>query len=143
MITLLKLPTYLIQYRAEQDILLLRWHIEANLLQVQAAYEVLLQTAKDHNCARWLLDLRCRESADQEILAWTSMVFYPLAAKRMQPRHLQLVLLTSPRPQAFVQNGEQELYMSYLLSAHRPYTFRHFEKEHDAERWLQRTFKSG
>ena len=138
---MLPLQNYRIQYHAEEDVLLLRWHIEANLPQVQAAYEELLQTARKHGCARWLLDLSCRENADQEILAWTSMVFYPLAAKRMLPQHLQLVLLTSPEQETFVQNGEQELYMSYMLSPHRPYTFRHFTHAYEAHQWLHRTYK--
>ncbi|MBC6988666.1 hypothetical protein [Hymenobacter sp. BT491] len=129
--------TRTIVYRPDLGILIVRWNQDAELAVLQADYHAMLAAAEQHNCARWLLDVRRREGTDPELSAWASTVFYPLAATRLAPQHLQLAVLTSSYIyERFNQDPTQRPYVDYMLATERPFVTQVFADEGQAARWL-------
>ncbi len=130
--------TRTITYRPDLGLLIVRWHQDAALPVLPADYRAMLDVAREHGCARWLLDVRRREGADPALSACASTTFYPLAAEKLAPRRLLLAVLTSSYIyDRFHNDPAQRQYVDYILAPERPFLTRVFADEGPATRWLQ------
>lgn len=130
--------TRTIAYRPDLGILIVRWHQDATLPVLQADYQTMLEVAVEHNCARWLLDVRRRENTDPLLSAWASSTFYPQAATRLLPQRLRLGVLNSAYIyDRFRNDPVQQQYVAYMLAPERPFLTNVFDDEGKATSWLQ------
>ncbi|SMB84788.1 hypothetical protein SAMN00120144_3855 [Hymenobacter roseosalivarius DSM 11622] len=125
-------------YRPDLEILIVRWHQDAALPVLQADYQTMLEVAAEHNCARWLLDVRRREDTDPQLSAWASATFYPQAAAQLLPQRLHLAVLNSTYIyERFRNDPAHQQYVAYMLAPERPFLTKVFDDEGEATRWLQ------
>ncbi|WP_303312626.1 hypothetical protein [Hymenobacter sp. BT730] len=130
--------TRTITYRPDLEILLVRWHADAELSVWQEDYHTMLAVAQQHACARWLLDVRRREGTDPALSAWASQTFYPFASQQVAPQLLCLAILTAnPIYGRFADDPAQRQYVEYMLAEERPFLTQVFDDEAEALRWLQ------
>ncbi|UOQ55317.1 hypothetical protein [Hymenobacter cellulosivorans] len=126
-----------ILYRPDLHLLIVRWPGDAPVPQLQADFEAVLQEAEQHGVARWLLDVRRRDQLNPELGQWTNYTFYPLASTRLAPLPLRIAVLCSPtRLTIYDSDAQQREYLTYGLSAERPYQLRLFGDEGAAMQWL-------
>lgn len=69
--------SFILDYRADQRLLIGRWLRPASLTELQAHYEAVLASAQAHGCRHWLLDFRRRPSGDAAAVHWFGSVFTP------------------------------------------------------------------
>lgn len=134
----LNTATRTITFRPDLEILIVRWHTDAELVLLQEDYHAMLAVAREHECARWLLDVRRREGSDPALSAWASQTFYPFASQQVVPQLLCLAILTATHVyERFADDPAQRQYVDYMLAEERPFLARMFDDEGEAVRWLQ------
>jgi hypothetical protein len=130
--------TRTISYRPDLNILVVRWHQDAELAVLQADYQAMLTVATEYHCGRWLLDVRRRENTDPQLSEWASTTFYPYAAAQLAPQRLHLAVLTSSYIyERFANDPVQREYVNYMLAEERPFITNVFDDEAQATIWLQ------
>ena len=82
--------------RPDLPAIVARWQREITAAELQAGYFAILQAADDHQCWRWLLDLRRREDlASAELNNWVTNDFFPRLLHRYSAP-VRIAFLISP-----------------------------------------------
>ena len=133
----IELPSRVITFRPDLNVMVVRWHTQADIAVVQADYAEMLAAAEATGFSDWLLDVRRREMVTAELSAWVSHDFYPGAVARLSPRRLRMAVLSSPTlAEAYRNDPEQKKYVDYSTDPARPYDIRLFADEGQAMSWL-------
>ena len=133
----IELPSRIISFRSDLQVMVVRWHTHAPLEVVQADYARMLAAAEQAGVTDWLLDVRRRDKVTAELSAWVSKDFYPQATQRLAPRRLRMAVLNSPAlNQAYVSDPDQKKYVDYVMDPARPFDIALFDDEGVAMRWL-------
>lgn len=124
--------------RPDLNVLVVRWHTEADLDVVKSEYWQMLEVAATQGLSDWLLDVRRRTKAPVELSAWVNSGFYPKAVTRLAPRRLRLAVLSSPfMTQQYTSDPAQQREVAYALDPSRPFDVALFEDEAEAMAWLR------
>jgi hypothetical protein len=131
------LPSRVITFRPDLNVMVVRWHTHADFEVVKADYAEMLTAAEASGFSDWLLDVRRREVVTAELSAWVSQEFYPGAVARLSPRRLRMAVLSSPAlTEAYRTDPEQKKHVAYSTDPARPYDIRLFDDEGQAMNWL-------
>ncbi|SFQ59456.1 SpoIIAA-like [Hymenobacter arizonensis] len=143
MYSTVELATRIISFRADLDVMVVRWHTHASLEGVQADYAHMLELAKAYQTSDWLLDVRRRDKVSAELSAWASGVYYQQAAAELAPRRLRIAVLNSPAlTEIYRTDEEHKKHVEYVLDPARPFDMRVFDDEGEAMRWLSPVYLS-
>lgn len=107
--------SFTLTYWPDQHLLVGRWLRPVSLAEYRSTYETFLAAALAHNCRHWLLDLRRRRAADDEMLVWFGRDFAPrMTAAFQAPVYIAYFSMVSheqaivnPRFEDNVQQGRQ------------------------------------
>jgi len=128
---------YTTQYRPDLHVLILRWLRPQTLAEIQASYGQLLVQAREHACARWLLDGRRDGPLDVDITHWLSGCFFPEAVRTLAPHRLYMAALSSPaRLQQLHTDATVAPAVARALAPEQPYHTAVFLTEAEALIWL-------
>lgn len=127
-------PDYLyLAYRADLDILVLRWMRQPTEVEMQQGYTLALNVAAERQCRHWLVDARRRDHSNKDSSHWMMDSFFPQLYPRLggtaylafvfAPMHLQELEADSAIPPLAYFEG-------------RPYRVERFTEEHAANAWL-------
>ena len=126
-----------IEYRAEQDLLSVRWLSDLSLPQMQAEYEALLVLESARRTVRWLLDIRQCPIPTIESANWVTLNWLPRAAALMAPAHLCVAyIISSERAEALATDPDLAATVQDALAPNRHYHLGLFRQEEEAVRWL-------
>ncbi|MCC2545933.1 hypothetical protein LJY25_05715 [Hymenobacter sp. BT175] len=123
-----------ILYRADIGLLVCRWMRQPSRTELEQGYAAILDAAVTHGCARWLIDVRRRDTAFQDATPWMQADFFPRVAARM-PETVLLAYLFAPSHLAELEADPAVPSLSYFDG--RPYRVQRFIQEQDAMSWLQ------
>ena len=87
---------YELSYRADLQIIVLRWLRPSGIAESQESYEAAFALARQHRCGRWLLDGRRRGIVDLALTKWLADYFFTEVGQHLLPKQLKLGVLTSP-----------------------------------------------
>lgn len=133
----IELSSRSITFRPDLNVMVVRWHTQADMAVVQADYAAMLAAAEASSFTDWLLDVCRREVVTAELSAWVSREFYPIAVARLSPRRLRMAVLSSPAlTEAYRTDPEQKKHVAYSTDPARPYDIRLFDDEGQAMSWL-------
>ncbi|WP_426061253.1 hypothetical protein [Hymenobacter sp. B1770] len=133
----INLPSRTITFRPDLQVMVVRWHTQADFAVVQADYAAMLAAAEASGFTNWLLDVRRRDRAAVERSAWVSQTFYPGAVAQLSPRRLRVAVLNSPAlTAAFRTDPELQQHVAYSTDPARPYDIQLFADEGGAMSWL-------
>ena len=126
-----------LNYRADLDVLLVRWPTEFTPDGLRTGYEQVLHASQQHATARWLLDLRRRPALPPEVADWAARHFLPRSAAALAPRRLRIAFLVPPQRFELMQHDASLApSIQEVFEATRPYDSQLFGDEGAAVRWL-------
>ena len=130
-------PPYLAEYRPDLHFVLLRWLRESTFAETQESFAAALALARQHDCTRWLMDVRQRGPIAVDVASWLVKDFLPVAVGAFSPRVLRLAVLSTPTRirQQYVDATVADR-MAALFAPERPYQSHLFAAEDAAMAWL-------
>lgn len=131
------MPPYLAEYRPDSHFVLLRWLRENTFAETQESFAAARALARQHNCTRWLLDVRQRGPIAVDVTSWLVKDFLPVAVGAFTPQVLRLAVLSTPIRirQQYVDATVADR-VATLFDPARPYQARIFADEDAAMAWL-------
>lgn len=129
--------TLTIHYRADLDMLTVRWLAEFVSDRFQNEYETILTEAQQHKTPRWLMDVRRRSYPPPDMADWTANVWLPRVVTALAPQRPRLAYLISPsREESLRLNATLRASMEAAMAPDRGYDVNTFINEGEATQWL-------
>lgn len=123
-----------IAYRADLDVLLIRWMRKVTLAEMCQGYLHVLEVAAAHRCRQWLLDARRRFNTDREGAQWMISTFLPTLHTRLGGR-TYLAYLLAP---VLLRDAEADAaFPPARFFEGKPFDSERFIEESEAIAWLQ------
>ncbi|WP_054413746.1 hypothetical protein [Hymenobacter sp. DG25A] len=130
-------PRLEIQYRADLDVLTVRWLDALQPELFQHDYYTILAQARTHDTTRWLIDVRRRPQPTPDMAAWAANVWLPEVVAALAPRRARLAYLISPsREEALNASPSLRASMKTASNPNRGYDVAIFNNEGEANTWL-------
>ena len=130
-------PRLEIQYRPDLEVLTVRWLNALHPDLFQQDYHTILERARTHNAARWLVDVRRRPHPTPDMADWAANVWLPEVVKALAPRRARLAYLISPsRQEALHASPSLQQSLKNAINPARGYDVAIFNEEGDANTWL-------
>lgn len=130
---------YSLEYHASWHAVALRWQVPYTLWEVQTSYRDMLELARRHGCARWLLNARLAGPLNLAVTQWLTQHFFSLATTRLAPQVLRLaVVSSSARLNQLHTDDAVSPAVAEAFAAPHPYYTGIFTTEEAAVAWLLR-----
>lgn len=132
--TVFSTPYLEITHDAPRQLLTARWLRGVMPFELHRGYHALLDSAVEHDCRFWLLDIRRRACIDSSDVLWTLNEFLPKVHPRLQ-RTAYLAFLMAPHHLAGDLADGKVPNAAYYDQ--RPYRNERFTETEAAVAWLQ------
>lgn len=128
----------MLDYRADLQLLVMRWLRDVSATELQDGFAAAQQLARQHAASYWLVDVRRRAALDPADSAWVADVFLPQVAGHLAPALFAIGYLLAPfRATAIQEQAPLRATVARAEAVTQPYQLRTFLDEAKAMEWLR------